>query len=405
MRTPRTSIVRIVSCMALCTGVAALSVCPAPGAANEDAATWTLPSVQIDFFYEPGCSECQRIRTEVLPSLQEAYGGFYVLTEYDLGVKSNYLQLVGYMEALGDDENARVFMVVDRQVLLGGGDEIAADLFAVLDERISMAQERPEASSSGLVPAPVVPADDAIVERRFNRFTFVGVALAGLVDGINPCAISTLVFLVSVLSMARVRGRHLLAVGAAFCSASFLTYLAIGFGMLHAFHALAAFQTLRRVIDLFLVAALLGLALYSFGDAFRFRRTHRASDVKLQLPDAFKQRIHRLLRVGLGRRAQWASVFGIAVAVTALESVCTGQVYVPTLALIIKGDSEVTRGLGLLVLYNAMFILPLVVVLLLTYGGLQLGRLMAWSVKEVFIGKLLLAVLFLLLAVLTLALG
>ncbi len=68
----------------------------------------------------------------------------------------------------------------------------------------------------------------------------------GLADGLNPCAFSTLVFLVSLLAVARVRGRRLLAVGASFCAATFLAYTALGLGLLQALRAGALFPGLRR---------------------------------------------------------------------------------------------------------------------------------------------------------------
>ena len=222
--------------------------------------------------------------------------------------------------------------------------------------------------------------------------------VGGLIDGINPCAIATLVFLISVLSMSRVSGWNLLLVGVAFCLASLLTYTAIGFGVLRALHALACFQTVRTSVDFILVAVLTVFAVYSFCDAFRYRQTRMTKDVTLQLPAKVKQTIHRIVRVGLGKKAQVTWAFAIGAAVTALESVCTGQIYVPTLALVVKSGTAVTRGLSYLVLYNLMFILPLVVVFLLTYRGLKLTRLIEWSVRNVFVSKLLMGGFFLALA-------
>jgi hypothetical protein len=59
---------------------------------------------------------------------------------------------------------------------------------------------------------------------------------------------------------------------------------------------------------------------------------------------------------------------------------------------------------GLLALYNALFILPLLAVLALVSFGLEIGHLSAWTRRHVVPSKLLLGVVFLLLAAALLAL-
>ena len=92
------------------------------------------------------------------------------------------------------------------------------------------------------------------------------------------------------------------------------------------------------------------------------------------------------------------SVFGAGIAVTLLESLCTGQIYLPALALIARTASSPWRALGYLAGYNLMFILPLLVVLALTLAGLRFIRLMRWSRRTVILAKILAALLFLALA-------
>lgn len=334
--------------------------------------------------------------SEVIPVLQERYAGLYVLNKWDIGLEEHYLKLVVYMEQRGVQDNAYVFMVIDGQDVLAGFEAMAERLFPLMDECLAAHLEDAAAVSATASVSP--PAGRELVAKRIERFTFMGVLVGGLIDGVNPCAISTLVFLISVLSMSRVSGWNLLFIGVAFCLASFLTYTAIGFGVLRALHALSCFQTVRTIVNFILVAALAGFAVYSFRDAFRYRKTRMAKDVTLQLPEKVKQTIHRIVRVGFGKKAQVPAAFTVGAAVTALESVCTGQVYVPTLALVVKSGTAVASGLSYLVLYNLMFILPLVVVFLLTYRGLTLTRLIEWSVRNVFVSKLLMGGFFLALA-------
>jgi hypothetical protein len=236
------------------------------------------------------------------------------------------------------------------------------------------------------------------VRERAAGFTAVLVALAGLGDGLNPCAFSTIVFLVSLLAVAKVQGRLLLATGAVFCAASFITYTALGLGFLQALRACASFRWLQAGVLWATALGLLVLAALSFRDAWRFRCSGRAQDVTLQLSDAMKARIHRLMRSRLAGGGLVAGAFGLGAGVTFLESVCTGQMYVPTLVYVIHSGASNARTWGLLLLYNAMFVLPLIVVFVLAYRGAGTGFFLSWSRRHVVPSKVLLGTLFLVLA-------
>ena len=65
------------------------------------------------------------------------------------------------------------------------------------------------------------------------------IIVAGLIDGINPCVFSTLVFFMSLLAVAKIKGRKLLLTGSAYCTACFITYFLMGFGVLNALRFLS----------------------------------------------------------------------------------------------------------------------------------------------------------------------
>ena len=55
--------------------------------------------------------------------------------------------------------------------------------------------------------------------------------------------------------------------------------------------------------------------------------------------------------------------------ISLLELACTGQVYLPTIIFVSSIPELRVRAIGYLVLYNVLFILPLVVVFVLAYYG------------------------------------
>ena len=150
------------------------------------------------------------------------------------------------------------------------------------------------------------------------------------------------------------------------------------------------------------MSVLLLIAALSFRDAWRYTTSGSNPDkVTLQLPPIIKKRIRLIMRHGLKSSYLLSAVFGIGVLVTLLESVCTGQVYVPTLMLLASESSGVfSRWFGLLLLYNVMFILPLLGVFGLTYGGMSTFQAIRLTRSNLRLGKILLGIFFIALAVL-----
>jgi hypothetical protein len=358
------------------------------------------PPVVVDYFFEIGCPDCLRIERRVLPRLSERFDGLFELRRLDLDSPSNVVRLLRYQEVLGVGENAPVSVVVDYRHVLGSYAEIETGLVACVEQGL-----RERLSPRWRPPQPIV-VDVArwpslvIAARRVRAYTVPMIAAAGLADGLNLCAASTLVFFVSVLSMAGVRGRRMLALGACFCLGSFLTYLGLGFGLLAAVRATAAYGWLRAAVEWGMLAALLVLAWLSFRDAIRYRRSGSAEAVTLQLPGAAKRAAHAVMRRGARSAHLAAAGLGIGAAVTLLESVCTGQVYLPALVLIVKSGAAGPKTWGYLLLYNTMFIVPLAGVFWVAYRGVAATRLAEWTRRHVAATKLATGALFIALAAL-----
>lgn len=356
------------------------------------------PPVEIDYFFETGCPECRAVNEQVLSQLEAGYAGQYMLRRWDINIESNFLVLAAYQERLGMEGNHPVSIVIDGREALTGLQAIRAGL---LDKVALAIDARLQAEAEGtpfLRPPPIGPATVAEVKGRGARFAPPLVALAGLADGLNPCAFTTIVFLVSLLAVAGRRGRVVLLGGLAFCAASFATYLLIGFGLLAGLQRLQAVAWLRVAIEWTSIGALVVLGVLSLLDAWRYARTGDSRRVLLQLPGGIKRLVHNVARTRMRSPAALGAGFACGAAVTALESVCTGQMYLPTLVLMSREGG--TRPWGLLLLYNLMFVVPLLAVFGLSALGVRSQRLTAWTRLHVVTAKLLLAVVFLLLAAL-----
>jgi threonine/homoserine/homoserine lactone efflux protein len=254
------------------------------------------------------------------------------------------------------------------------------------------------ASAPIVEPAAEAPEDSGILVRRLHAFTVPAIIAGGLADGVNPCAFATIVFLVTLLSVSGRRERDLLRVGTVYCVAVLATYFLLGLGAFRLLQGLQAYGTASEWLRRAMVVLLIVLAALSFRDAWKFRKSGRPQDVTLQLPEGIKRRMHDIMRVRVSSGGLLAGALVTGFLVTLLESVCTGQVYLPTLVFLTRHPDLHGRTWALLALYNLMFIVPLVVVFVAAYRGVRSQRLVEWSKRNVVWGKFLMGLFFLALA-------
>lgn len=216
--------------------------------------------------------------------------------------------------------------------------------------------------------------------------------LAGLIDGINPCAFTTLLFLISSLFYIGRGKKEILQTGIIFSVTIFLSYYLVGLGMLNIVRAANFFPIVSSVIKYVLITALLVLGLLSLYDAYLVKKG-KLKSLKLQLPESLKKRIHSVIRTNTRKRGLIAGTVIIGIMVTVFELACTGQVYLPIIAYIIKIEGSLSSYFYL-TLYNLGFITPLLALFITIYRGTTNQKIVIWFQKRIFLIKILLALFF-----------
>jgi hypothetical protein len=315
-------------------------------------------AVRLFFFYDPICLKCISLKNYV-QKLQRKYP--LEVKYFNTAIQKNYEILILL------EKKYKAFRIDTPEIFIGGTALIGKkDITEKLEPRIK------SLLAQGGCPWPDDIRSDrkGLVEERYETFTLLTVLSAGLVDGINPCAFATIVFFVSFLSFIGRKRREILLIGTFFTAAVFCTYLLIGLGAFRFLQALGMPFFLSRMIFYAVGIVALALGVLNLYDYYRFKKG-MLSEMALQLPAAIKRMIHAVIRANQATSGLLlvlsASATGFLISI--LESICTGQVYLPTIVFILKTQGLRARALSFLLLYNLVFIFPLVLIFALTMLG------------------------------------
>jgi cytochrome c biogenesis protein CcdA len=229
---------------------------------------------------------------------------------------------------------------------------------------------------------------------RFKQFSVWGVLIAGLIDGLNPCAFATIIFLVSYLAFLGKASKEILTYGIIFTLGVFIAYILTGMGLMAGLRTLSGFPLITKGIYLVIGIFAFVLGILSFYDYIQFRRGHMEK-MKLQLPMALKKKIHGIIRIQTrSSKAGFIGTFVLGFVIAITEVVCTGQVYLPTIGYIMTIPKLRINAFSYLVLYNVMFIIPLVGIFVAAFFGVTSEKMAVVTKKHTGTVKLLTGVLF-----------
>jgi len=208
---------------------------------------------------------------------------------------------------------------------------------------------------------------------------------AGLIDGINPCAFATIIFLIAFLSTVGKKSRETLLVGITYSVVVFVVYFLIGMGLIKTIGILTVTAIIREIILGAVALLSIFLGSLSFYDYLKIKKG-KIEEAKLQLPRFIKRNIHLVIREKMGMRNLFVAAALSGFFISLSEFICTGQIYLPTLIFVSEVPALRIKALTYLVLYNIAFIFPLVVVFLATYKGMRSSALNKfWSKKVEFV--------------------
>ena len=268
-------------------GAAVCLVCAAGIVSAQEAAPASLPGagsrpavgsaaavrpLRVVLFYSQTCPGCGKV-LKALAASERRWGARIRVEKQDLADVATFRDLILYEKHYGskEDETLKVFV---------GGRYLAGPKAIVKRLNGVIADELARGALTFVPPEPAGPATEGLpseILERFRGFSVGAVVVAGLLDGINPCAFTTIIFLLSMLAYLGKSKRQLAVVGIGFTSAVFVTYFLLGLGLLGAIKTFSVSRGIATGMAYGVAALAFALAGWSLIDSVRYSRT---GDVK-----------------------------------------------------------------------------------------------------------------------------
>jgi thiol-disulfide isomerase/thioredoxin len=349
-------------------------------------------TVDLAYFYQKGCPKCDRANV-LLKYMAKKYPQLNI-KEIDLNTPDG--------KRLNETLSNRLDLPMEKRLIAPsifiGNDYIpSGEIIESKVEALIQKYEKEETKSVVAIEKGEIKKAEESMVKRFRSLGILTIVSAGLLDGINPCAFATLIFFISYLTFVGRKRREILWVGLGFSGAVFVTYLLIGFGILSFIQHFSFLPLFSRIVYILTIAFALVLGVLSIYDYIQLKRG-RPSEMKLQLPDFLKKRIHQTIREESKSTRYFLAAIAAGFIVSLLEFTCTGQVYLPTILFVTNIPSLRANAISYLVLYNLMFIIPLLIIFGVVYWGVTSEQLAFFLKKKASSIKLFTSLLFFALA-------
>ncbi len=200
----------------------------------------------------------------------------------------------------------------------------------------------------------------------FSDLTIPAVVGGAAIDSINPCAFAVMIFLLAYL-LAVGSKKLFLRVGLVYIATVFIVYFLAGFGLLKALTALSVADEIYKIA----AALLIFVGLINIKDFFWYGK-----GFTLAIPESKKPLIQKYIR-----KASIPAAIVLGFLVSAFELPCTGGVYLAILGLLASRETQL-QAVPYLLLYNLIFVLPLLIILGLAYFGYSVEKMEEWRTKH-----------------------
>lgn len=341
------------------------------------------------YFTKDGCPFCEN----AAPFLEEvkAKNPNLVILQYNL---------------IDKDYNAPVFYQYTQtygmqtaypQIIFGKDNFILGDkpIISMLESRLALLSSNPCPLESGasvpfdkcnLSALPGKPeifigseklntSNQCVLPPEKVHLTFAKLVPLALADAVNPCEFAILVLmLVTIIAANPGNKRAILLAGLAFSTAIFAMYLVYGFVIIKFIQVTKAIASVHTILYKLLAVVAIILGALNLKDFFHYKPGSFATEMPLSIRPAMKRM--------LGHATSPKGAFAVGLFVTLFLLPCTAGPYVIAGGLL--SAMELLKTLPWLLLYNLIFISPMIAITLIVYFGLaKIENVSEWRDRHV----------------------
>ena len=335
----------------------------------------------VYYLYVTACASCAEAKKvlDTLPASVSLTRGAYAfeskveIVPINIGEETALaLSLFESYRVPEDKQVAPIVFLRDRY--LSGSEEIQRDLFGAL--------ARGEVVGNRIVQTEKV---------SLPPLHLLSTMAAGLVGGLNPCALSMVLLLLSILiPLEKKVGRYALL----FLASKFVCYLAIGTLLASVLQAFDL-NWLPMALKIFLTVYSAALIILNLWDACAAGR-EEYGQIRNQLPARLRRFLHhRIKGIATDTRAMVPVMVLLGALVAASEFLCAGQVYLATLLSSLQSGAQAMRMFLMLVVYCLAFLIPSALLTVLVIKGKAVLQVSDWMRRRMAVIKLVTALFFL----------
>lgn len=189
------------------------------------------------------------------------------------------------------------------------------------------------------------------------------VLITAIIDSINPCAIGVLILLVTTLLTLHKNRNKMLTVGSIYILVVYITYFLAGIGLLFFIQKL----NIAKPLGIFVGALIIILGLIELKDFWWYGK-----GISLSIPARRAEQIKKYTKKITIPVAIFLGFF-----VAAVELPCTGGPYL-AITLLLSQSFNLT-AVWLLVIYNIIFVMPLIIILCMVLAGKKVVNIKRWK--------------------------
>jgi cytochrome c biogenesis protein CcdA len=216
------------------------------------------------------------------------------------------------------------------------------------------------------IPPEETPAEEPV--ESASKLTLPKVVSLAAIDAVNPCALAVLtIMLIAILTYNPTKKRNILLAGLAFITSVFIMYLAYGFIIIKAFQLIQTITFVRLWLYKILGAGAIVLGCFKLKDFFQYKAVCKTSS-----------RVEKIV----SKVTSPGGAFLVGAFVTIFLLPCTIGPYIICGGIL--SSIGMLKSLPWLLLYNLIFVLPMLIVVFIVYLGMRrIKDVSTWEAKNI----------------------